>query len=94
MPQMKRSISITNGSRAMWSDGMDSSADGHAAGHEAETLEHITYKSSMDLLAETFAQVPAVATSRTRSLDFKGFDDDPKAFREDLMKPSISDVCI
>ena len=78
----------------MWSDGMDSSTDGHAAGHEAETLEHITYKSSMDLLAETFAQVPAVTASRTRSLDFTGFDADPKALREDLREPSTSDVGI
>jgi hypothetical protein len=84
MPQMVRSISLNNGSRAMWSDGMDDRSDeavtealrGSTSGGP-DSHAHITYKSSMDLLAETFAQGPG-AVSRARSLDFRSLGTDSK----------------
>lgn len=78
MPQMVRSISINSGSRAMWSDGMDSSAtdgcqDQEEAQDDTRPLEPIKYKSSIDLLTETFVRDPGrvqVQVLRARSLDF------------------------
>ena len=94
MPQMTRSISLNSGSRAMWSDGMDEARADEAVTEAlrgssfrgAPSPVHISYKSSMDLLAETFAQGPELV-SRARPLDFQSLETDSNESNQDWKGP-------